>query len=115
MKLNLIYYKCLLDLAIEEFVKCYEDFFTKDQDRYVFGLNVSKKKLYDALEERLKAQGIRNLYACIAVPPKKADEYLTFDSMKFHKKMGFKLAGHFHACGKKFDRWYDMVYMEKII
>jgi phosphinothricin acetyltransferase len=73
------------------------------------------RALYDALEERLKAQGIRNLYACIAVPPKKEDEYLTFDSVKFHKKMGFKLAGHFHACGIKFDRWYDMVYMEKIL
>ena len=73
------------------------------------------RALYAALEERLKAQGIKNLYACIAVPPKKADEYLTFDSMKFHKKMGFKLAGHFHACGTKFGRWYDMVYMEKIL
>lgn len=71
--------------------------------------------LYNVLEEMLKKQGIKNLYACIAVPPKKADEYLNFDSVKFHKKMGFKLAGHFHACGKKFDRWYDMVYMEKII
>ena len=71
--------------------------------------------LYNALEELLKKQGIRNLYACIAVPPKKADEYLTFDSVKFHKKMGFKTAGHFHSCGRKFDRWYDMVYMEKIL
>jgi len=71
--------------------------------------------LYNVLEEMLKKQGIKNLYACIAVPLKKEDEYLTFDSVKFHKKMGFKLAGHFHACGKKFDRWYDMVYMEKII
>lgn len=71
--------------------------------------------LYDALEERLKAQGIKNLYACIAVPPKKEDEYLTFDSMKFHKKMGYKIAGHFHSCGIKFDRWYDMIYMEKIL
>ncbi len=71
--------------------------------------------LYNALEERLKKQGIKNLYACIAVPPKKADEYLTFDSMKFHKKMGYKIAGHFHACGIKFDRWYDMIYMEKIL
>ena len=73
------------------------------------------RALYDALEKRLKIQGIKNLYACIAVPPKKADEYLTFDSMKFHKKMGFKMAGHFHSCGIKFDRWYDMVYMEKIL
>lgn len=73
------------------------------------------RALYAALEERLKAQGVKNLYACIAVPPKKADEYLTFDSVKFHKKMGFKTAGHFHACGTKFGRWYDMVCMEKIL
>jgi phosphinothricin acetyltransferase len=73
------------------------------------------RSLYGALEERLKAQGIKNLYACIAVPPKKADEYLTFGSMKFHRKMGFKTAGHFHACGIKFGRWYDMIYMEKIL
>ncbi len=73
------------------------------------------RALYAALEERLKNQGIKNLYACIAVPPKKADEYLTFDSMKFHKKMGYKIAGHFHSCGIKFDRWYDMIYMEKLL
>ena len=73
------------------------------------------RALYAALEERLKKQGIKNLYACIAVPPKKADEYLTFDSMKFHKKMGYKIAGHFHSCGIKFDRWYDMIYMEKLL
>lgn len=73
------------------------------------------RALYAALEERLKNQGIKNLYACIAVPPKKADEYLTFDSMKFHKKMGYKIAGHFHSCGIKFNRWYDMIYMEKLL
>lgn len=73
------------------------------------------RALYNALEEMLKKQGIKNLYACIAVPPKKADEFLTFDSMKFHKKMGFKTAGHFHSCGIKFNRWYDMIYMEKIL
>ena len=83
-----------------------------DQERRRSGCG---RALYDALEERLKNQGIKNLYACIAVPPKKADEYLTFDSMKFHKKMGYKIAGHFHACGIKFDRWYDMIYMEKIL
>lgn len=73
------------------------------------------RALYAALEERLKKQGIKNLYACIAVPPKKADEYLTFDSMKFHKKMGYKIAGHFHSCGIKFNKWYDMIYMEKLL
>ena len=73
------------------------------------------KALYAALEDELRKRGIKNLYACIAVPPEKEDEYLTFDSVKFHTKMGFETAGHFHSCGIKFGRWYDMVYMEKIL
>lgn len=73
------------------------------------------RALYRALEEKLKERGIKNLYACIAVPQKDEDEYLTFDSVKFHTKMGFETVGHFHKCGTKFNRWYDMVYMEKII
>ena len=49
--------------------------------------------LYEALADRLKAMGVLNLYACI----------------------GFTLAGTFHNCGYKFGRWYDMIWMEKII
>lgn len=70
--------------------------------------------LYTALERILKAQGILNLNACIAYPPKE-DEYLTKASIHFHKHLGFKKAGRFHRCGYKFDRWYDMVWMEKSI
>ena len=29
--------------------------------------------------------------------------------------MGFTLCGTFRKCGRKFDRWYDMVRMEKVI
>ena len=29
--------------------------------------------------------------------------------------MGFETAGRFHKCGCKFGRWYDMVWMEKLI
>ncbi|MBQ7221279.1 MAG: GNAT family N-acetyltransferase [Synergistaceae bacterium] len=72
------------------------------------------RSLYAELESRLKAQGILNLYACIAYPETE-DEYLTRDSVKFHERMGFRLAGHFHDCGYKFGRWYSMVWMEKII
>lgn len=70
--------------------------------------------LYKSLEFALKMQGILNLNACIAYPPKE-DEYLTRGSVRFHKHMGFSKAGHFHKCGYKFDRWYDMVWMEKSI
>ena len=71
-------------------------------------------KLYKALEEKLAAMGIANLYACIAYPTFE-DEYLTLDSVRFHERLGFSQIGRFHACGQKFGRWYDMVWMEKTI
>lgn len=72
------------------------------------------RALYDALEGRLRSLGIRNMYACIAYPDGE-DEFLTKDSVYFHEKMGFVVCGHFTKCGYKFDRWYDMVYMEKLL
>lgn len=35
--------------------------------------------------------------------------------MKFHEHMGYTLVGRFHDSGYKFGRWYDMVWMEKMI
>ena len=72
------------------------------------------RMLYDALETRPFRMGITNLYACISLPEKE-DEYLTFDSVRFHEHMGFVLCGTFHQCGYKFDTWYHMVWMEKMI
>ena len=70
------------------------------------------KRLYNALEDELRRQGIRNMNACIAYT-EHPDAFLTNDSMLFHKSMGFEKVAHFHTCGKKFDRWYDMIWMEK--
>ena len=70
--------------------------------------------LYGALEKCLAAQGILNLNACIAYPDSE-DEYLTRDSVRFHEKFGYSMAGRFHSCGSKFGRWYDMVWMEKML
>lgn len=70
--------------------------------------------LYDSLAERLSEMGITNLYACIGCT-ESPDEYLTNNSAEFHSHMGFSLAGTFHKCGYKFGRWYDMIWMEKII
>ena len=58
--------------------------------------------------------GILNLYACIGYPQVE-DDYLMKNSAEFHAHLGFELVGTFHNCGYKFDRWYDMVWMEKII
>lgn len=72
------------------------------------------RKLYEILEDISKRQGITNLYACIGAPEVE-DEYLTNNSIHFHEHMGYKLIGRFTKCGYKFGRWYDMVWMEKII
>ena len=70
--------------------------------------------LYEKLEQSLKQMGICNLNACIAYTAH-PDAHLTNDSMLFHGKLGYELVGTFHHCGYKFDSWYDMIWMEKII
>lgn len=72
------------------------------------------KLLYQALEKVLKKQHISNLYACIAYTEQE-DEHLTNDSMHFHEHLGYELVGTFKQCGYKFNKWYDMIWMEKII
>ena len=70
--------------------------------------------LYEALEAALKKQGVVNCYALVA-EPETEDDYLTFDSLKFHQKMGYHIAGTQHYSGYKFDRWYDLLWMEKTL
>ena len=72
------------------------------------------KKLYTALEKVSAAQHILNMNACIGYPVEE-DEYLTQDSAHFHEHLGYRLVGEFHSCGFKFGRWYDMIWMEKLI
>lgn len=72
------------------------------------------RRLYEAMEQRLKEMGILNLYACIGYLDEE-DEYLNKNSAQFHEHMGFTLAGRFVKCGHKFGRWYDMIWMEKLI
>ncbi len=58
--------------------------------------------------------GLQNLYACIAAPVS-PDPYLDDGSVQFHTHMGYALCGRFQRCGYKFGRWYDMVWMEKLL
>ena len=71
--------------------------------------------LYTALEARLREMGILNLYACIGDPLTDDDPYLTRDSERFHARMGFVKVGTFAKCGFKFGRWYNMIWMEKLL
>ncbi|NHM16609.1 GNAT family N-acetyltransferase [Eggerthellaceae bacterium zg-887] len=68
--------------------------------------------LYRELERISQAQGIVNLYACIACTDAE-DDRLTNASIAFHERRGYRLAGAFPHCAYKFDRWYDMVWMSK--
>ena len=72
------------------------------------------KKLYSVLEDIAKAQNITNLYSCIGYVDVE-DEYLNNNSAEFHEHMGYRMVGKFENCGHKFDRWYHMIWMEKII
>ncbi|MBQ9520820.1 MAG: N-acetyltransferase [Acholeplasmatales bacterium] len=72
------------------------------------------KLLYAELEKRLKARGIINLYASVAICEKE-DSHLNNNSLDFHKHLGYKEVGHFKKTGYKFDTWYDLVWLEKKI
>ena len=68
--------------------------------------------LYHELEARLFDQGIVNILAGTAYIDTE-DEFLTHGSYEFHKKMGFIEVAHMIKIGKKFDRWYDLMWMQK--
>lgn len=73
------------------------------------------RALYEALEEALRRMGVLNLYAIVACPVAEDDEYVTRNSLDFHRHLGFAPVGLWHKCGYKFGRWYDVACMEKII
>lgn len=68
--------------------------------------------LYHELEARLFDQGIVNILAGTAYIDTE-DEFLTHGSYEFHKKMGFIEVAHMIKIRKKFDRWYDLMWMQK--
>lgn len=70
--------------------------------------------LYEELENQLRIMGIKNLLAAVAYSEKE-DEYLSHDSYLFHLKSGYTKVGHMNGVGKKFDRWYDILWMQKTI
>ncbi|MEE0546865.1 MAG: N-acetyltransferase family protein [Peptococcaceae bacterium] len=73
------------------------------------------RALYQALESISRLQRITNLYACIGVPENGSDPYLTRNSADFHAHLGYRFVGEFQRCGYKFDHWYHMIWMEKLI
>lgn len=72
------------------------------------------RRMYEALAKLLLLQNVFNMEACIAhCDP--ADEYVPATSRLFHTRLGFEHAGRFNKCALKFGRWYDMIWMERIL
>ena len=72
------------------------------------------RRLYETLAKLLVLQNVFNMEACIAhCDP--ADKYVPATSRLFHERLGFKLVGKFNKCAHKFGRWYDMIWMERIL
>lgn len=63
------------------------------------------RKLYAALEQLLKQQGYRKVYAIITT----ANEA----SVAFHRAVGYRHTATMPDCGFKFGKWYGTVWMEK--
>ncbi len=63
------------------------------------------RALYARLEDILKAQGYRMVYAVITSENEA--------SVAFHAALGYRVAGEFHSCGFKQGRWLSVTWMEK--
>lgn len=72
------------------------------------------RELYAALEQGLRQMGVVMMYACVGAVEQE-DEYLTNNSANFHRHIGFRQVGEFKRAGRKFGRWYDMIWLEKQI
>ena len=57
---------------------------------------------------------ILNANACITYV-EEVDEHMNNASIHFHEYMGYRFVGRFHQCGYKFGKWYDMIWMEKML
>ena len=73
-------------------------------DRNAYGRGIGRA-LYCALMELLQAQGVRILYGVITEENQQ--------SIRFHERLGFAVAGVHHRTGYKNGRWLDVVDMEK--
>ena len=75
-------------------------------DKDELGKGIGKEVLIK-MEEEAKNMGIKQLLADISSE--------NFISIKFHRKNGFNECGRFHNVGFKFDKNFDVIWMEKIL
>jgi phosphinothricin acetyltransferase len=61
--------------------------------------------LYTALFEAIAGEGLHRAYAAIALP--------NDSSIGLHRSFGFAEAGTMTEVGRKFDKWWDVLWMER--
>ena len=64
-------------------------------------------RLYGALFDLLRLQGVRTVYGCVTAE--------NAPSVAFHQALGFREAGRFSQVGYKHGRWLDVLWLEKPI
>ena len=62
-------------------------------------------RLYDALEDLLEQMGYIHFLACISLPNEA--------SLALHRKRVYQQVAHFPKIGYKFNRWHDIVWLQK--
>ncbi len=65
------------------------------------------KSLYAALFEALKTEDIHRAYAAITLP--------NDASVRLHEQFGFRQVATFTQVGRKFDRYWDVLWLEKAV
>lgn len=65
------------------------------------------KRMYAALIDLLKLQGIKTVYGGVTVPNEKSEA--------LHNALGFHVLGTYHSAGYKAGKWHDVMWFEKAI
>jgi len=96
---------------------CYAVFRPKDGYRFCVEHSIYVHKDYRGkglgkmlLEKLIDTARQQNLHTMIA-----GIDAENVESITFHKKFGFAECGYLKEVGYKFDRWLDLVFMEKIL
>lgn len=63
------------------------------------------RRLYGRLLEELAAAGVHRCYGVVTLP--------NDASLALHHALGYREVGRLHECGRKFDRWWDVAWLEK--
>ena len=89
--------KAAYDTSVETTVYCHPDAVGRGAGR----------ALYGALFDVLATEDVHRAYAGIALP--------NDPSLALHRAFGFTDVGTFREVGRKFDRWWDVLWLERAV